>query len=259
MTSITLGLLARATPSSWPQWALYFGGRAVFKATGWPLFSDRQLRLGSLKICADIHGNNGLAFLHEIAVKGAYDRFSTLCGSERVVLFDVGANCGFFSLIRCLTNPGLNAYCFEPHPDTYRRLQRNIFINECQGRVVAINAAVGADCGECHLQISPDSSMGVVAGSSMAGANALGSVTIRMLALDAFARSEGITPDLIKIDVEGFEAQVLKGATACLKSARSVVVECHSRQLANECEAIVASAGFLTVMHDHLLFGDKRT
>ena len=129
-------------------------------------------------------------------------------------VFDVGANCGFFSA-RLLMTPGFagHVHAFELVPKTYDALAR-----------------MRADCGfdgrmTCHPfgLSSADASVFVDVGvhSSLARVSERGSVRAPVRALDSLDLP---APDLMKIDVEGHEAEVLEGARRTLENARPLVV-----------------------------------
>ena len=239
----------------WIRLASYFAGWGCFRAFGLRLFRQRILCFRDFSVCVDVEGLGGLVFLHEIIVKGVYD-FNRSPAVERVI-FDAGANCGFFALSRCAKNGSARAYCFEPHPETFSRLQRNIALNSMGDRITAVQAAAGASSGHCVLQLAPDSSMGVVAPSAGAPPAAASSVRVDLVSLDDFAASAKVYPDLLKIDVEGFEIEVLKGAGKCLAAAQSVILECHSDSLTRDCLAILDVAGFKSIIRGALVFGRK--
>ena len=96
--------------------------------------------------------------------------------------------------------------------------------------------------------------MGVVASSSMQCLESPTAVKVRMISLDDYAAQARVRPDLLKIDVEGFEVEVLKGAGSCLATAHYVILECHSEELTRQCQAILAGAGFRTALEGALLF-----
>jgi len=162
--------------------------RVLFRLLRIRLFRQTVLRFDKVLLSADVEGLSGLVFLHEILVKRVYD-FGPASEDPAVrVIFDVGANAGFFALSRCAENPALRAFCFEPHPphpDTFAKLERNIILNSMQERIVPVKAAVAASSGRCLLQLSSDSSMAVVATSvsRATGSNA----EVETVSLDDFA------------------------------------------------------------------------
>ena len=78
-----------------------------------------------------------------------------------------------------------------------------------------------------------------------------------MVSLDDYAKTQAQYPDLIKIDVEGFEVEVLKGARRCLDHARFVVLEVHSDQLAKDSLDLLHEAKFHTTQQNALIFATK--
>jgi FkbM family methyltransferase len=247
--------LFRSTPlSGWFLLGGYLFGRALHKSFGIRPFSEMVLRFNGFSFCVGIEGASGLAFLHEILVRRVYDCPPLNSGTPGRVVFDVGANCGLFSLTRCLHHPTLRAYCFEPHPVTVRWLQKNIAVNRLEPRMTAVHAAVGAATGECKLNISPESSMGVVTTSTARCLDHPSEITVAMVSLDDFAAQEGIWPDIMKIDVEGCEADVLRGSTQCLRHTQLLIMEYHSLDLRAECHRLLQNSGFTIQEKAGLLF-----
>ena len=237
--------LLRATPLPHrPKLIGYFVGLAIYRMTRVKLFSQCILTFRPFRVCANIEGLSGLGFLHEILAEGIYD-FDTLHTDDSIrVIFDAGANCGFFALTESARNKSVRIYCFEPHPRTTERLRTNIRINHREDRILPVHAAVGSTCGTCELNTSSDSSMGVVSTSATQYVKAETVVQTPLLTLDSFAAEHQVWPDLLKVDVEGFEVEVLRGASECLKRARHVVLEFHSQSLLEECQRLLTEAGF---------------
>jgi FkbM family methyltransferase len=123
---------------------------------------------------------------------------------------DVGANIGFYSLLASSVNAGAPVVAFEPHPVTSRRLRENADINSFDNirvREVAAGRAAGsavltADLGERNR---------IVAGAGATHS----SIEVPVVMLDDELTKLDIDPAsvaVVKIDTEGFEAEVLVGA-----------------------------------------------
>ena len=97
--------------------------------------------------------------------------------------------------------------------------------------------------------------MGVVTASQVAAGHRL--IEVPMVSLDDYARTQSLYPDLIKIDVEGFEVEVLKGARICLEKARYVILEVHSDELARDSLQLLHEAHFQTRQQGALIFANK--
>ena len=145
--------------------------------------------------------------------------------SERELLFglvtpgmhavDVGANIGYYALIfsACVGADG-KVTCFEPDPDNLRELLHNVELNALS-HVNVLPVAVGREDTTLHLK------RGLNATVRQAG----GDLAIAVKRLDGLELGR---VDFIKIDVEGYECEVLRGATELIEKHRpSLFVEVH--------------------------------
>jgi len=113
---------------------------------------------------------------------------------------------------------------FEPNPVNFEITKININNNQLNN-VELINAAVGAEDGETLLNTTSSNS------SIITNESTCGNVhTIKLTRLDSLPGTE---PNVLKIDVEGYEADVLKGAKEILKSKPCLAIEIHAEQLQN--------------------------
>lgn len=131
---------------------------------------------------------------------------------------DVGANVGLFSIPAAMKVGGGRVFAFEPSPSTYGLLVRNARLNHLTN-LHAVRSALGDYAGEAVLNVN-------VAGKD--GLNTIGKPThplceiarkeaVPITTLDTFLRENGITHvDAMKIDVEGAEPLVLRGAIELL-------------------------------------------
>jgi FkbM family methyltransferase len=128
-----------------------------------------------------------------------------------MVVVDVGANVGYFSLLSAeLVGQGGTVYAFEPEPKNHELLKKNIELNS-YSNIQSIEMAVSDQCGSTQLFLSALDS-----GSHSiydAGARAVrGNHLVTTTTLDAFLAGEAWpNVDLVKIDVEGAELKVLAG------------------------------------------------
>ena len=129
------------------------------------------------------------------------------------LVFDVGANAGIYT--ETFLELGAQVVAVEPNPYCCRFLQRlvhnrNVKIESC---------AVGSATGKILLQLSDNTQLSTVNQNWLnsvkrsplhAGASWLGGIEVELTTLDRLAEKHG-TPNFIKIDVEGFDDQVLLG------------------------------------------------
>jgi FkbM family methyltransferase len=137
------------------------------------------------------------------------------------VFFDVGANIGLYAVPACqVVGAAGRVVCFEAHPSTYAFLARNLARN-CNGTVTAENMAVGSGPGE--IQIAFDARN--PGETHIARGDERGD-TVPMMALDDYcARKEIRRVDYLKIDVEGYETEVLRGAQRIITANEQILIQ----------------------------------
>lgn len=126
------------------------------------------------------------------------------------VFLDVGANIGSFTILASGV-VGAKSLALEPVPSTFEALRRNISVNGLEGLVEPLCVAAGARFGTVRFSIDRDT-MNQVVDSSYSGVVA----DISMSPLDDVSGDN--FPTLLKVDVEGFERDVLEGASNTLRS-----------------------------------------
>lgn len=147
------------------------------------------------------------------------------------VCYDVGANVGAYVLQFChWSGPAGRVVAFEPNPEARKVLDRHIAMNNVGERVQVVAAAVGAVEDEATLYIAGTEGMNRLGKPNPSLAGRSYALKVPVLTLDGFVRSGHPAPDLILVDVEGFEFSVLMGARETIKARRGAVhliVEMH--------------------------------
>lgn len=145
----------------------------------------------------------------------------SLC-KQGFTILDVGANIGHVAL-NMAQKVGKNGkvFTFEPEPRNFRSLQKNIALNPwATDRIVAVNEGMGSSPGVFTMYLVNKLNRGgnrILLNQN--GQEHTEKVEIRVAVIDQFIREQKITRvDLLKIDVEGFEYEVLKGAEETLKA-----------------------------------------
>jgi FkbM family methyltransferase len=142
---------------------------------------------------------------------------------------DVGANTGIFSIFAAKVNPALKVLSFEPHPTNYARLQQNVALNQLNN-VRTFPLALGQAETTIQFTIPADNSLSTTASVNEAFATHFHGVQqkkvdVSQVKLDSILSGENIShQDLIKIDVEYYELEVLKGATRVLSRIRPLLL-----------------------------------
>lgn len=143
------------------------------------------------------------------------------------VLFDVGANIGIYTLYAA--SRGIQVVAIEPVLENYTRLVQNIELNGFDN-VTAIYGAVGAGDQEPHWfgDISiPDCTVGA-SGAQLGDAIKGRKRIIPCYEIEFLVYALNLSPDYIKIDVDGQEEEVLWGAV--LDEAKSILVEVNPEE-----------------------------
>jgi FkbM family methyltransferase len=144
-------------------------------------------------------------------------------------IVDVGANRGQFALFALHRFPTASLICFEPIPAARAKLAAVIGQN---GRVRIHECAVGAEVGRVSLNIArSDDSSSLLRPTALQqrtfrNTETVSSTEVDVVTLDEIIDFEQLTlPFLLKIDVQGFELEVIKGAEQFLRHDGDVLVE----------------------------------
>ncbi len=148
------------------------------------------------------------------------------------VALDIGANLGWYSVILDrLCDPDGRVLAFEPDPESYGLLQRNLARNGCT-RVTPYNLGLGEAPGMITLHRYKSSNNG--RHTLLEGSTSGGTVEVPVMRLDAFWEKHALGERRIrfmKVDVEGFEIFVLRGAQALLGRCECLVLEYNPESL----------------------------
>lgn len=137
------------------------------------------------------------------------------------VFLDIGANIGFYSLAVAQKNKNAHVYSFEPIPQNYNLLQRNIEINMMNDQISIQQMGIGEQSGNLLFSINGQLSH-VKLPSDL---ETLPIVDVPVTTLDCFCQDRGIKNiRLIKCDVEGFELSVLRGGMRTLHEQKPVLL-----------------------------------
>lgn len=144
--------------------------------------------------------------------------------SSARVLFDVGAWKGIFSLLFCGLRPGNRAIAYEPSPAGVAAIEALAASNGCGAALTLRPFAVGAAAARVPGHLTSAGMLAVGADDPVGGSNG----DLALVSLDEEVSSLGVVPDLVKIDVEGYEHEVILGAQRLLKDRKPVLcLELH--------------------------------
>ncbi len=157
---------------------------------------------------------------HELTI--GEERFlrARLSGGVAKVLFDVGANHGAYSRYLRALAPGATIYAFEPHPRSFAILGDRLGQD---ADTKLLNLAVSDAAGEMQLFDFAGDDGSTQASLDQAAEHLFSPDTVahdvRVTTIDAFMAEHAIAHiDLLKIDTEGFDLAVLRGARGALRA-----------------------------------------
>jgi len=206
-------------------------------------------RLGDGRIHADVQGLRLALEFTDVSARqiyfGQYEKEEAECITGQVkpgmVTFDIGANLGYFTLLLArLAGPHGRVYAFEPNPAMQGRLAENILLNPGldDGRIKLETVALGAQAGEADFFCPVQGHDGAGGLKDTRRAPLQKVIKVRVTALDEFVSARGVEKlDFIKMDVEGGELDVLRGAERVLSELRPVI-------LFEACEENTAPYGY---------------
>jgi FkbM family methyltransferase len=179
-------------------------------------------------------------------------------------IWDVGAHVGYHALGFAAQRPAAMVLCFEPNPANLARLHVNLGRNtDLASRIDVLPIAVGDRAGDLTLVVSDDVDSGASSCSFLSGSHtpladaacaAFTRTTVPVRAIDDIAAdAERLPPALIKVDVEGAEMMVLRGARRLLASAPPMwLIEVHTIGLMFEVQELLSAADYrLRLVAEH--------
>ncbi len=195
------------------------------------LVIERGMTGATLNVYCGLHEAADMAFaLHLLRPA---DRF-----------LDIGANVGTYTILASGVAKA-HSITLEPIPATFASLQRNLSFNNLAALVSSHCLALGAEPGSLRFTVGRGPMNRVVTGSSLSTTEA--TVVVPVTTVDQLLAGTP-APLLWKVDVEGFEPQVLQGAAQALHNPqlKAVLLEADTPAL----RATMAAAGFSRFVYD---------
>jgi FkbM family methyltransferase len=157
---------------------------------------------------------------------GVYEKKETALFKKLVkkgmTVVDVGANIGYYTLLAAsLTGNGGRVFAFEPDPQNFVLLRKNVALNGYKN-VVPIQEAISNESGKAKLFLDKTN----LGAHSLSEANVKidNSITVDTTTIDDFFKNSNCKIDVIKMDVQGLEVKVLEGMIDTIKTNENLVI-----------------------------------
>lgn len=165
-------------------------------------------------------------------------------------VLDIGANIGYYALLESkLVGTRGNVYAIEPVSSNYRMLVENIKLNHLTN-VHPFNVAAGSKAGEGEIYVASKGNISSLIPRE--GSAYVRKEKIRVISVDEFIKEQNIRPSLIRMDVEGYEKEIIKGMTEVLRHKPKFLMEVHpglmSLEELTEMFSAIENAGYTDVV-----------
>ena len=173
---------------------------------------------------------------YEVEILNTIFKQSRFYTPQKGIFLDIGSNIGNHTLY-CFSKDLIQfAYCFEPVQDTFQILQKNISINSLQNKVKLFNVGVGETQGTAQIKSYNINNTG----SSQLKISNEGNIPI--ISIDDIKFEQNIS--FVKIDVEGFELNVIKGILNTIKTHKPTIFIEIRNQFFNEINKYLKDFGY---------------
>jgi FkbM family methyltransferase len=201
-------------------------------ATKW-LLSPLMLRIRS----GPLEGRKWKASSGIRFIRGTYETKNVEAIQQTVrkddIAYDVGAHVGYFSvLMGDIVGSGGKVIAFEPRGLNLGYLQKHVAVNHCDN-VEIVAKALGDHSGQAKLETRTGSGTGYISET--------GDEDVEISSIDDLVESGSLpAPTFLKIDVEGGEMAVLRGAMKVIEKQRPrMILATHGDQIDAECRALL--------------------
>ncbi len=160
------------------------------------------------------------------------------------IVLDIGANIGYYVLLESqLVGPSGQVYAVEPVQETFNILTKNITLNH-RNNVNAFQFAFGDKVQTGQIYLCNAANLCSV-NKEFIGGKITGEQSVSFLTVDTFLEGKQ-KPKLVRMDVEGYEYEIIKGMAQTLNSNIRILVELHPNFLGTKIDELLA----LLAAHD---------
>lgn len=209
--------------------------------------------LGGMKI---IHGSFGgpsggaLVYFNLYEQKQTEEFLNHI--EEGNIVFDIGANVGYYTLLSS-RNIGVKGkvFSFEPLVRNLSYLYRHVELNKLEN-VIILPVACSESSSFTTFSFGRNEAQGYLVKNNWKGNFSFQLHTyVQTISIDEFVRNSGYIPHILKIDVEGAELLVLKGAKETFSSTKpKIFLSIHTAELEKKCIEYLKDFGYKFILLD---------
>jgi FkbM family methyltransferase len=219
---------------------LYYGWSVfeiVFRVRNWPemlslllhrdTLGDMQVRLRQPRITLNIRGAMDLWAVKETFLDAFYTRYGAAVQDGWTVV-DIGAGVGDFSILSAYSHPNTKVFAYEPFPDSFQLLEKNLAQNGLKN-VTAFQSAVWGEKGTLSLDLSGGEPLQLTSHDAEVQEEQGRMISVQAVTLEDILGGQGIERiDLLKLDCEGAEYAILMDVSKkVLDRIERIVMEVH--------------------------------
>ncbi|MFN8255584.1 MAG: FkbM family methyltransferase [Bacteroidales bacterium] len=208
------------------------------------IFFFHKLKARNGRYLKTIHGNrmllniNDVGISKELILTGIHEKNSTAYFKtiikEGMQIGEFGANIGYYALLASnLVGNNGKIYAFEPSPVNFKELEQNIALNKKESYFNLINKGIGAENTVMKFYISTKGNMSSFIEREESGEiKNIEVIDVQVIKADDYFKDKPL--DFVRMDVEGFETDIIKGMHEILSrpgKPAGLFIEVHSELL----------------------------
>lgn len=188
---------------------------------------------GAISFSAPIACQNDLQhYAGSLEGRAEFVSLSQTAADEGGVLFDIGAHCGLISALWCAAKPGNRAFSFEPSPLLAQRVAEIRDLNQFGDRMNVNQVGIGESSGTAGMLMDPVGGFVQSRHFDHTMWSTPQAIEIAIESIETASARLEVVPDFIKIDIEGYEYEAIRGSAAFLSQHRpGIFLELHLNYL----------------------------
>lgn len=190
-------------------------------------YKNKILKINGYKMLT-LDSDKGIS--RELAVYGFREKSMTDYLKRTVkkddICLDIGANLGYYALLESKRAVSGVVYAFEPDKGNFSVLWRNAILNECKN-IILCDKAIGDSSGEKDFYLYPKRNWSSF--NDRIGYRYFSKIRVEAISLDSFYKRTIKNINLIRMDVEGYESNIIRGGKKMLRESKelTIAIEIH--------------------------------